>query len=266
MEFTDAQINAWVGSFLWPLFRVASFLMVIPIVGTQLVPMRVRIGMAFVITIVIAPLLPAVPQVGALSFQAFYLTLQQIFIGSLFGFMFVMLMQVFVIAGQMIAMQMGLGFASMVDPSNGVSVAVLSQIYLIAVTLIFLAMNGHLAMIEVLVESFKAWPISTKVIGEGGFGVDLLWEMLMRMTWLLISALLVALPIVTSVLIVNLSFGIMTRAAPQMNVFSLGFPIGILFGLLIVWVSTSGLIPQFQAVSEQTFIFLRQIHEAGLNG
>ena len=266
MEFTDAQINAWVGSFLWPLFRVASFLMVIPIVGTQLVPMRVRMGMAVVITVVIAPLLPAVPQVDALSFQALFLTLQQVFIGSLFGFMFVMLMQVFVIAGQMIAMQMGLGFASMVDPSNGVSVAVLSQIYLIAVTLIFLAMNGHLVMIEVLVESFKAWPISTKVVGEGGFGVDLLWEMLMRMTWLFVSALLVALPIVTAVLIVNLSFGIMTRAAPQMNVFSLGFPIGILFGLLIVWVSTSGLIPQFQKISEQTFLFLRQIHEAGLNG
>jgi len=266
MEFTDAQINAWVGSFLWPLFRVASFLMVIPIVGTQLVPMRVRMGMAVVITVVIAPLLPAVPQVDALSFQALFLTLQQVFIGSLFGFMFVMLMQVFVIAGQMIAMQMGLGFASMVDPSNGVSVAVLSQIYLIAVTLIFLAMNGHLVMIEVLVESFKAWPISTKVVGEAGFGVDLLWEMLMRMTWLFVSALLVALPIVTAVLIVNLSFGIMTRAAPQMNVFSLGFPIGILFGLLIVWVSTSGLIPQFQKISEQTFLFLRQIHEAGLNG
>jgi len=127
-------------------------------------------------------------------------------------------------------------------------------------------MNGHLVMFEVLVESFKAWPISTNIIGEGGFGIDLLWEMLMRMTWLFVSALLVALPLVTAVLIVNLSFGIMTRAAPQMNVFSLGFPIGILFGLLIIWVSTSGLVPQFEKISEQTFLFLRQIQEAGLNG
>ena len=266
MELTDAQIGAWVGSLLWPLFRVASFLMVIPIVGTQLVPMRVRLGLAFIITLVVAPLLGPVPQVDVLSFQAFYITLQQVFIGTLFGFMFVLLMQVFVVAGQMIAMQMGLGFASMVDPSNGVSVAVLSQIYLIAVTLIFLAMNGHLVMIEVIVESFKAWPISAKVLGEGGFGIDLLWEMIMRISWLFISALLVALPLVSAVLIVNLSFGVMTRAAPQMNVFSLGFPIGILFGLMIVWVSTSQLIPQFERISEQTFLFLRQIQEAGLNG
>jgi flagellar biosynthetic protein FliR len=96
--------------------------------------------------------------------------------------------------------------------------------------------------------------------------MDLLWGMIMRISWLFVSALLVSLPIVTAVLIVNLSFGIMTRAAPQMNVFSLGFPIGILFGLLIIWVSTSGLIPQFQKISEQTFLFLRQIQEAGLNG
>ena len=266
MAFTDAQIAAWVGSFIWPLFRVASFLMVIPIIGTQLVPMRVRLGLAVVITLVVAPLLPAVPQVDAFSFDAFYITLQQIFIGSLFGFMFVLFMEVFVVAGQMIAMQMGLGFASMVDPSNGVSVTILSQIYLVAVTLIFLSMNGHLVMLEVMVESFKAWPIAVKILGEGGFGVDLLWEMILRISWLFVSALLVALPIVTAVLIVNLSFGIMTRAAPQMNVFSLGFPIGILFGLLIIWVSTSGLSYQFQAISEQTFQFLRQIQEAGLNG
>jgi len=266
MQFTDVQIAAWVGSFVWPLFRIASFLMVIPIVGTQLVPMRIRLGLAVLMTLVVAPLLPAVPQVEVFSFDAFYITLQQIFIGSLFGFMFVLFMQVFVIAGQMIAMQMGLGFASMIDPSNGVSVAVLSQIYLIAVTLIFLAMNGHLVMFEVVIESFKAWPIAIKILGEGGFGMDLLWEMIMRISWLFVSALLVSLPIVTAVLIVNLSFGIMTRAAPQMNVFSLGFPIGILFGLLIIWVSTSGLIPQFQNISEQTFLFLRHIQEAGLNG
>lgn len=266
MELSDVQIAAWLGSFLWPLFRVASFLMVIPIIGTQLVPMRVRLGLAFLITLVVAPLLGPVPQVEVLSFQAFYITLQQVFIGTLFGFMFVMLMQVFVIAGQMIAMQMGLGFASMIDPSNGVSVAVLSQIYLIAVTLVFLAMNGHLVMIEVVVESFRAWPISIKVLGEGGFGMDLLWVMIMRVSWLFVSALLVALPIVTAVLIVNLSFGVMTRAAPQMNVFTLGFPIGILFGLFIIWVSTIGLAPQFETISEQTFQFIRQIEGAGVNG
>jgi len=259
MQFTDAQIGAWVASFLWPLFRIASFLMVIPVIGTQLVPMRVRIGLAFLITLIVAPLIGPVPEMDVLSFQAMYVTLQQILIGTLLGFMFVLLMQLFVVAGQMIAMQMGLGFASMVDPTNGVSVPVLSQIFLISITLMFLAMNGHLVMIEVVVESFRTWPISSTILGEGSLNRDLLWEMLMRISWLFASALLIALPAITAVLIVNLSFGIMTRAAPQMNVFSLGFPIGMLFGLFIVWVSSRELMPQFHRLSEETFLFLRSV-------
>ncbi len=259
MVFTDAQISAWVAGWLWPLFRIASFFMVIPVIGTQLVPMRVRIGFSFAVTLLVVPLLPPVPEVDALSFTSVYITLQQILIGTLMGLMFVMLMQLFVVAGQMIAMQMGLGFASMVDPANGVSVPVLSQIFLVCVTLIFLAMNGHLVMIEVVVESFKAWPISAQIIGPDSVSREDLWAFLMRINWLFASALVMSLPAITAVLIINLSFGIMTRAAPQMNVFSLGFPIGMLFGLFIVWVSISGLLPQFDAFSTNTFLFLRDM-------
>jgi len=259
MEFTDAEIGAWVGSFLWPFFRVASFLMVIPIVGTQLVPMRVRIGLSFLITLLILPTIGEVPQVEALSFSAFYLILQQVFIGTILGFMFIMLMQVFVLAGQLIAMQMGLGFASMVDPSNGVNVATLAQIFLVSVTLIFLAMNGHLVMIEVVIESFRAWPISMTIIGEGSIHGEDFWRLIMRISWLFVSALLIALPIITSVLIVSLSFGITAKAAPQLNVFTLGFPLGMLFGMYVLWMSVGQLAPVFQKFTEQTFAFLYEI-------
>jgi len=259
MVFTDAEIGAWVASFLWPLFRIASFFMVIPVIGTQLVPMRVRIGLAFLVTLLVAPLLPPVPELDPLSFSTVFVTLQQIFIGTLMGFMFVFLMQLFVVAGQMIAMQMGLGFASMIDPANGVSVPVLSQIFLVAVTLMFLAMNGHLVMIEVAIESFRAWPISQQILGANSVSHDDLWAFLMRVNWLFASALVLALPVVTAVLVINLSFGIMTKAAPQMNVFSLGFPIGMLFGLFIVWVSAAGLMPKFDDFASNTFLFLRDI-------
>lgn len=259
LNFTDAQIGQWVASFLWPLFRVASFLMIIPVIGTQLVPMRVRLGLSLLITLAIVPLLPPVPAVEALSIEAVFITVQQILIGSMLGFAFLLLMQLFVVAGQMIAMQIGLGFASMVDPANGVNVPVLAQIFLIAVTLMFLAMDGHLVMIEVVVESFRAWPVSSQILGPDGLNSEAHWSIMMRMNWLFASAFLLALPAITSVLIVNLSFGIMTRAAPQMNIFSLGFPIGMVFGLFIIWVSASGLLPQFTRVSEETFIFMREL-------
>jgi flagellar biosynthetic protein FliR len=259
MEFTDAQIGAWVGSFVWPLFRIASFLMIIPIFGTQLVPMRVRSGMAFLLALIVAPLIPEVPLVEALSITALLITVQQVFIGVLMGLMFVMLLQIFVVAGQIVAMQMGLGFASMVDPTNGVTVPVLSQIYLICVTLIFLAMNGHLVMIEMIVESFSVWPVSQDILGGLGMQPEELWQFLMRINWLFASALLVSLPVITAVLIVNLSFGIVTRAAPQMNVFSLGFPIGMLFGLFLIWVSVFELGPMFERFSQELFEFFREI-------
>lgn len=214
-EFSADLLGQWVGQHLWPLFRLASFLMVIPIFGTQLVPARVRLGLALLMTILIVPLIPPVPQVEALSADAVVITLQQILIGVGLGFALTALWQLFVVAGQMIAMQMGLGFASMVDPANGVNVPVLSQIYTITITLLFLAMNGHLAVFEVFIESFRP----THRPGRPGAGG--VWDLAHRISWMFASAMLLALPAVTAVLIVSISFGVMTRAAPQMNIFAL---------------------------------------------
>ena len=127
-EVSADLIGQWVGQYFWPLFRLGSFLMVIPIFGTQLVPARVRLGLALMMTVLISPMIPEVPQVEALSADAVVITLQQVLIGVGMGFALTALWQLFVVAGQMIAMQMGLGFASMVDPANGVNVPVLSQI------------------------------------------------------------------------------------------------------------------------------------------
>lgn len=256
VELSTEMIGQWVGSYLWPLFRIASFFMIIPIISTQLVPMRVRLGLALLMTILVAPLLEDVPAVDALSAEAVVITLQQILIGVAMGFAAFMLFQLFVVAGQMIAMQMGLGFASMVDPSNGVNVPVLSQFYLNAVTLMYLAMNGHLVLFEVFIESFYTIPIAAD-----GLAISSLWDLATRMTWLFSSAMLLALPAMAAVLIVYISFGVMTRAAPQMNIFAIGFPIALLFGLFANWVLFRDLFPHFQRLSEETFLFLREMQQ-----
>jgi len=247
-------IGQWVGQHLWPLFRIASFLMVIPIFGTQLVPARVRLGLALLMTIIVVPMIPPVPQVDALSADAVVITLQQILIGVGLGFALTALWQLFVIAGQMIAMQMGLGFASMVDPANGVNVAVLAQIYIITITLLFLAMNGHLVAFEVFIESFRTLPIGLEGLGQAG-----VWQLVHRISWMFVSAMLVALPAVTAALIVSISFGVMTRAAPQMNIFALGFPIGLIFGLFAIWVLHANFLPHFEVYTRQTFNFMREL-------
>ncbi|MBK8970143.1 MAG: flagellar type III secretion system protein FliR [Hahellaceae bacterium] len=253
-EWTDAQIGGWVGMHLWPFFRIASFFMVIPIIGTQLVPGRVRMLLALLLTILLVPSLPPVPTLDPLSLPALTITLQQVGIGVFMGFSVLTLFQLFIITGQILAMQMGLGFASMVDPTNGITVAGLSQFYLMLITLVFLGMNGHLVLFETLAESFRMMPV-----GGAFFSADAWWQLAGRISWMFASGLMIALPAVTALLIINISLGVMTRAAPQMNIFSLGFGLTVILGLVIFWVTLAGLLPQFNGLSEQTFSFMRDI-------
>ena len=254
LQWTSAETMAWVGHFIWPFFRVGAFFMAVPIIGTQLVPMRVRLMLALVITFACLGIVPAMPAVDPLSIAAYFVVGQQIIIGVAMAFVLQLLMQVMVVAGQFIAMQMGLGFASMVDPVNGVSVAVLSQFYLMLAILLFLAMGGHLVMIEVLVESFRVMPVSQGLPDASFFGQLAQWG-----AWMFVAAVVIALPAVTALLIVNFAFGVMNRAAPQLNIFSLGFPFTMLCGLLIVWVTLNGFVPQFQDVTGEALTMMRQL-------
>ncbi|WP_320822535.1 flagellar biosynthetic protein FliR [Reinekea sp.] len=232
LEITDAMIASWVSHFMWPFFRISSFLVIVPIIGSRLIPVRVRLGLALVMTTAIYPLLPPMPIIEALDFQTILIILEQVLIGTTLGFIVFTIMQVFILAGQTISMQMGLGFASMVDPANGVSVAVLSQWYQAMVTLVYLAINGHLITLEVVVDSFYSLPI-----GQGLFTVNA-WKTLADFgAWVFRASLTLALPAASALLLVNIAFGVMTRSAPQLNVFALGFPITMLGGLIIVWAS-----------------------------
>lgn len=238
IELTDEIIGSWVSHFMWPFFRIGAFFVIVPVLGSRLVPRRIRLGLAFVITYTLYPLLPDMPIIEALDVQTFIIILEQILIGTTLGFLVFVLLQIFILAGQTIAMQMGLGFASMVDPANGVSVAVLSQWYQLLVTLVYLAINGHLLTLEVVLDSFFTFPV-----GQGLFAADS-WMVIAEFgTWLFRASLMLALPAVTALLLVNLAFGVMTRAAPQLNVFALGFPVTMIGGLIVVWLSYAAAAP-----------------------
>ena len=253
IELSTAQLTAWVGSFLFPFFRVAAFFMAMPMIGTRLVPARIRLAFAVVVTLAIAPVLPAMPVVEGVTFAAYLLIAQQIIIGVAMGFILQLLFQAFILAGQMISMQMGLGFASLADPVNGVSVAAVGQFYLMLVMLLFLSMNGHLVVFEVMVESFRTMPVAMV-----GFDTELFYRIAIWGVWMFAAAVVVSLPAVTAILIVNFAFGVMNRAAPQLNIFSLGFPFTMLFGLVIVFISLSGFLPQYESITAEGLVMLRQ--------
>ncbi len=254
MEFAIPDLTQWVVRVLLPLFRIAGFFMVVPLIGTQLVPMRIRLGFAVALTLLVVPLLPPLPAIEGLSL-ALYLTIaQQILIGVALGFFVQVFFQVVVLAGQIISYQMGLGFASISDPTNGVSVVVLSQFYLMLTMMLFLSMNGHLVLIDVIVNSFQVIPINQGVMPSLS-----LWRIAVSGGWLFAAALLLALPAVVAVLVVNFAFGIMTKAAPQLNIFAIGFPFTMLFGIFIVWVSMTGFLGQYQRLAEEALIMITQL-------
>ena len=175
LALTDTQISTWVASFILPLFRVTAVLMSMPVFGTTLVPRRIRLYFAVAITVVIVPVLPPMPLVNALDLSALMLIAEQILIGAMLGFSLQLFFQSFVIAGQIISIQMGMGFASMVDPTNGVSAAVIGQFLTMLVTLLFLAMNGHLVVFEVLTESFTTLPVRSEERRVGKEGRSRWW-------------------------------------------------------------------------------------------
>ena len=158
------------------------------------------------------------------------------------------------LAGQVIAQQMGLGFASLVDPQTGLQVPVLSQFYITLATLMFLAFDGHLVMIAVLAESFVAIPISESGVTGLALGMVLDWT-----SALFAGALAVALPPIVALLIVNIAFGVVTRSAPQLNIFAIGFHVIILFGVFVCYLTLDGLSLHMKMQFDMAFQLLRNI-------
>ena len=258
MNFTSAEIASWIGSYMWPLFRIGAFVGAAPIVGSAVVPMRIRLGLALLVTLVVTPLLPAAPAVEPLGADALFITLQQLIIGVAMGFILRLMFNALELAGQMIGQLMGLGFAAMIDPNSGVQVPVLSQFYVVMTTLLFLAFNGHLIMIEMLVDSFRALPVSTH-----GFGPDAVHAVVEWGGQMFAGAVMVALPAVAALLLVNIAFGVMTRAAPQLNVFAVGFPVTLLLGLVVLVMSMPDLPSQLVRLSDAAFGLMGKLAGGG---
>jgi flagellar biosynthetic protein FliR len=223
------QLEALVAQYFWPFVRIGAFLMVAPVIGATFVPPRFRIVLAAAITVLVAPLVATPGGVELLSVGGAIITIQQILIGVATGFVLQVIFDSLAMGGQLLANSMGLSFAFNVDPQHGASTPVVGYMYMIMVTLTFLALDGHLAMIEALVTGFNTVPIALT-----GFGADQWWSIVGWGNQLFAGALAVALPGMTALLVVNLAFGVMSRAAPSLNMFAVGFPITLVFGLVIV--------------------------------
>lgn len=258
MTFSTAEIVSYIGGFFWPFVRIGAMLMVAPIFGAQnIVPVRIRLGLALALTWVVVPMLPPMPAVDPLSLDGLLITVQQLLLGLSMGVILSFVFSALIVAGNSIAMSMGLGFAQFLDP-NGVSVPVVSSFYLIIGTLLYLSLNGHLVSIQVLVASFKTLPVGTIGLETNSYLIIVLWA-----SKIFVGAVLIALPVLITIMLINAGFGVMMRAAPTLNIFAVGFPTTMMAGFLLMFLTLPTLLPRFTELMMQSFDLIESIISTG---
>ena len=252
IDLTTGQLEGYVAQAFFPFARIGACLMVAPIFGARFVQAKTRIVLAVALTALVVPLLPA-PAIAPFSGQGFVVVAQQLLIGVALGFALQIVFDALGLAGQLLANSMGLSFAFNVDPLRGSSTAALGQLYIILATLVFLALGGHLALIEVLIAGFQPMPIGATLPAEA------LWSIVLWGGTLFSGAISIALPGVTALLIVNLAFGVVSRAAPSLNLFAVGFPISLIVGLVVVLAGMGPLVQGISQLIAQGLQFLREL-------
>lgn len=254
MTFTEPQLLAWLQQYFWPFVRIGALMTIAPVIGQRIVSPRIRILLALLLTVVVAPLLPEPAPLAAFSAEWFRVLMQQLLIGFVAGFTLVLVFEAVAMGAEMIAYGMGLGFAQLADPLRGVSAPVLGQILTISATLLFLALGGHLILIELMVKSFTTLPVDGAGLGRD----DLV--LLVRFSGIIfVGGLHLALPIIMALLSVNLAMGVISRSAPALNLFAVGFPMTLIAGLMLIRAGLPAIGEGVEDLFDQAWELLRQI-------
>jgi flagellar biosynthetic protein FliR len=229
ISFTTTELYAWIGGLLWPLTRILGLVAAAPVFGNTGVPMLIKLTLGVTLAAVVAPTLPPVPVVDPTSWAGILIIAQELLIGTAMGFAMRLVFAAVEFAGEVASASMGLGFATFFDPTSAGRSSAISQFLALVATMAFLAINAHLVLVEALVESFFTLPISTTPMS--------LAAPLEMVRWggrIFSAGLQIAMPIVAALLITNIALAILTRAAPQLNLFGIGFPITLGAGFLVI--------------------------------
>jgi flagellar biosynthetic protein FliR len=237
------DIIDWFYTFLWPFSRISAVLLVAPIFSSTLVTVRTRISLALLLTFLIYPLYDW-PIIDVTSGLGFVLFLQQVLIGVAIGIIMHFAFAAITSAGAFIATSMGLSMAVVADPVNGHQSPVLAQFLLVIATLVFLSIGGHLIIIELMLDSFRLIPINEFYVNR-----EMLWAILQWSSLIFSGGVMIALPAMVTMLLTNSAMGVISRAAPALNVFAVGFPASLFFGLIMIYL----LVPFFGSGMENVW-------------
>jgi flagellar biosynthetic protein FliR len=246
MNLLVAEIVDLFYAFLWPMIRISAFLLSSPFFSIRAVTVRIRVLLAALLTFMIYPLAdwPVIDPISAIGLKEIFV---QVFIGVSMGLLLQIVNAALIVGGQAISSSMGLSMANMVDPNMG-NVPVIAQFLVVCSTLIFLGMGGHVIVISLLLEGFKLLPIGSMVDLNALVGLTVQWSAM-----IFLGALLLGMPIISSLLLINIGLGVITRAAPALNIFAVGFPAMILAGMVLLLISMTSIGSRIAWLWQQAF-------------
>jgi flagellar biosynthetic protein FliR len=220
ISFSESQIMVWLAPMLWPFLRVLAVFTAAPVFSSRVFPVRARIGLAFLVALAAQPSLQGQTVVSLDSALALEAVAQQVGVGLAIGFAVRLVLAAVELAGEVVGFQMGLNFAAFFDPTANAQTSAVARFYGQLAVLLFVVLNGHLLVLMALIKSFDAFPI-----GQSLFSALHTMRLHELGAALFASGLWIALPLVGMLMFANLALGIVSRVAPQMNIYAVGFPI-----------------------------------------
>jgi flagellar biosynthesis protein FliR len=261
INITSGELNTWIASFLWPLTRILGLVATAPLFGNTSIPTQVKVGLGVMLALIIAPGVPALPALDPMSLHGMLILVQQFVIGAAMGLTVSIVFAAVEMAGEIIGLTMGLGFATFFDPQSQGRSSAISQFLGLLTLMIYLAANLHLAVLSVLADSFTSMPISELAISNQPFQLFIGWG-----GRIFSAGVQLSLPIVAALLITNIALGILTRAAPQLNLFGIGFPVTICVGFVMIGLALPYMTTPLDRLFQEGFSIMRQITATQLPG
>ena len=242
-------------AFMWPMLRISALLLAAPVFSLSALTVRIRVLLALALSVMVYPLFTW-PDIDPLSPAGLLEICNQLLIGGFMGLALQIVTAAVVVAGQTISNSMGLSMASLIDPNLG-NVPVVAQFLLILSTLIFVSLGGHAMLLALILESFATLPVGSSLFGPQAYAQLVSWS-----SMIFLGALLTALPVMVTLLFISIGLGVVTRAAPSLNTFSVGLPATIVVGFVVLLLSLANIGSRIQWLWLQGLLQIRSL--AGL--
>jgi flagellar biosynthetic protein FliR len=249
-----SDLSAWVTRLWWPVLRVGGFVAAAPVVNHPGVPARAKVALTVALAFLLAPLAHVPPALSIFSGAGVLAALHEVLIGVAIGLIVQVAFEALEFAGQSVSNSMGLGFATLIDPQHGASTPVLGQLFTIVGMLTYLAIDGHLTLLGALAHSFDTLPVGAPTVDRGLFFTMAGWG-----ARIFESGLLIALPALIALVIVNVAIGVISRAAPQLNLFGIGFTVALLGGFFVLLAGLDGLAAGISGLLDEALSMARAL-------